>query len=194
MGLVVDQGRRWRTAALAPIASGMGRLARPVLVLAMAALATACASAPGGAPRPRPFPTPDRPAPAAPPGPSVVDADTVVRSALALTGVPYRNGGSGPNGFDCSGLVQYVFAQAGLMVPREVRDQWRLGRAVEPDTIAAGDLVFFVTSGNGASHVGIAIGGGQFVHAPSSTGVVRVERFTLPYWARRYLGARRVTR
>lgn len=194
MGLVVDPGPRWRAAALAPIASGMRRLARSVFVVALAALASACASAPGGVPRPRPFPTPDRPVTAPPPGSAAIDAEPIVRSALALTGVPYRNGGSDPNGFDCSGLVQYVFAQAGLAVPREVRDQWRLGRAVGRNGIAPGDLVFFATDGRGASHVGIAIGGDRFVHAPSATGVVRVERFTLSYWARRYVGAKRITR
>jgi cell wall-associated NlpC family hydrolase len=74
-----------------------------------------------------------------------------------------------------------------------VRDQWRAGQQVTPDRITPGDLVFFATNGTGASHVGIAIGGDQFVHAPSTSGVVRVERFTLPYWSQRYVGAKRIT-
>jgi cell wall-associated NlpC family hydrolase len=115
----------------------------------------------------------------------------VVQTALEFIGIPYRNGGSDPSGFDCSGFVQYVFAQHGTSLPREVRDQYRHGRAIDPDDIAAGDLVFFETVARGASHVGIALGNGRFVHAPSSQGVVRVEPYTASYWARRFVGARR---
>jgi cell wall-associated NlpC family hydrolase len=116
----------------------------------------------------------------------------VVATALDYRGVPYRNGGSTPEGFDCSGLVQYVFALNGMRLPREVRDQFTVGDDVEDGEIRAGDLLFFDTSGAGASHVGIALGGGEFVHAPSSRGVVRVERYTGEYWKRRWVGARRV--
>lgn len=112
--------------------------------------------------------------------------------ALSYRGAPYRNGGSDPSGFDCSGFVQWVFAQNGVRLPREVRDQYGLGRKIERDDIRPGDLVFFDTSG-GASHVGIALGGDAFVHAPSSRGVVRVESYTSQYWKKRYIGARRVT-
>ena len=112
--------------------------------------------------------------------------------ALGYRGVPYRNGGSDPSGFDCSGFVQYVFKKVGTLLPREVRDQFQRGLAVNRDDIEAGDLVFFETVSRGASHVGLAIGGGEFVHAPSSQGVVRVERLTSTYWARRYVGARRL--
>lgn len=178
-------------------------MTRPCLALAVVVLAAwtgACATS-GAVPRPRPFPTPEPEAAAGAPPPATstagtpgaVDADAVVRSALGFRGVPYRNGGVDPKGFDCSGLVQYVFAAAGVSLPREVRDQWRAGQQVTPDRITPGDLVFFATAGAGASHVGIAIGGDQFVHAPSTTGVVRVERFSLPYWAQRYVGARRIT-
>ena len=117
----------------------------------------------------------------------------VVGTALALRGVAYRKGGSDPNGFDCSGFTQYVFGRHGLELPREVRDQYRFGRAVRREKRAAGDLLFFSTVAAGASHVGIAIGGDEFVHAPSSTGVVRVERLTSSYWSRRFVGARRIT-
>jgi cell wall-associated NlpC family hydrolase len=112
--------------------------------------------------------------------------------ALGYRGVPYREGGSDPAGFDCSGFMQYVFRQIGTVLPREVRDQFRTGAEIDRGDIEAGDLVFFETIGRGASHVGLAIGGGEFVHAPSTRGVVRVERFTSTYWARRYVGARRL--
>jgi cell wall-associated NlpC family hydrolase len=122
----------------------------------------------------------------------VFDGYSLVGTALALRGIPYRDGGSDPSGFDCSGFTQYVFAQHGLVLPREVRDQFRLGKAVKPEELAAGDVIFFTTTGPGPTHVAIAIGGDQFVHAPSTTGVVRVERLGSSYWAPRYLGAKRI--
>ena len=121
------------------------------------------------------------------------DGYALAGTALALRGTPYRDGGSDPSGFDCSGFTQYVFAQHGLALPREVRDQFRIGKAVKPEELAAGDVIFFTTTGPGPTHVAIAIGGDQFVHAPSTTGVVRVERLGSSYWAPRYLGARRIS-
>jgi cell wall-associated NlpC family hydrolase len=111
---------------------------------------------------------------------------------MRLRGIPYRDGGSDPSGFDCSGFVQWVFAQNGVRLPREVRAQYDAGEKIDLHDVQPGDLLFFETVSRGASHVGVAIGGEQFVHAPSSTGVVRVERFTANYWARRFIGARRV--
>src|SRR5690606_13496528 len=105
---------------------------------------------------------------------------------------PYRNGGSDPRGFDCSGFVQYVYAQHGVRMPREVREQFRMGEEVDPRRLEPGDLLFFTTVAPGASHVGIALGGDQFVHAPSSNGVVRVENLSTRYWANRFVGAKRV--
>jgi cell wall-associated NlpC family hydrolase len=170
----------------------------------LAALSAACASS--GA-VPRPFPTPggtaraDAPAApgatvplaaTAPPPPAYAQA--LVDSALRLVGAKYKNGGTDPNGFDCSGFTQYVFAQYGLALPRAVRDQFNVGASIDPSgDLAAGDLLFFTTTEPGASHVAIAIGNDEFVHAPSSTGVVRVEKLTVRYWAERFLGARRVT-
>ena len=125
-----------------------------------------------------------------------MDSYALVGTALSFRGTPYRNGGSDPQGFDCSGFTQYVFAQYGVSLPREVRDQFEQGKPVKGnDELVAGDLLFFATiaSSPGPTHVGIAIGGDQFVHAPSSTGVVRVERLSASYWATRYLGARRIT-
>jgi cell wall-associated NlpC family hydrolase len=171
------------------------------LAIALAAtMAAGCASS--GA-RPRPFPAPaarvppSRPAPlpAHPPGPPPSPlASAVVADALALAGTPYRNGGADPRGFDCSGLVQYVFARHGVAVPRTVREQAAAGRAVDAARVVAGDLLFFATKGEGPSHVAIAIDGRRFVHAPNQRGVVRVEHLAGDYWPQRFLGARRVGR
>jgi cell wall-associated NlpC family hydrolase len=116
----------------------------------------------------------------------------VAGTALALRGTPYRDGGSDPSGFDCSGFTQYVFSQHGIALPRGVRDQFRAGTPVDPSHLAPGDLIFFATTDPDASHVAIAIGGDQFVHAPSSSGVVRVEYLSGSYWSSRFLGVRRV--
>jgi cell wall-associated NlpC family hydrolase len=167
--------------------------------LAMSLLASAivagCASG-GGVPRPQPFPGANTPAPpenrdAA----SSPAATNLIATAMALRGTPYRNGGSDPSrGFDCSGFVQWVFAQHGTPLPRETRDQYDEGRKLDRDDVEAGDLVFFQTVSRGPSHVGIALGAGQFVHAPSSRGVVRVETYTSGYWASRWVGARRISK
>ena len=163
-----------------------------VLLVVSAAAITGCASS-GNPPRPRPFPGAEPPAAPAPTAPETTSA--VIATALALRGVPYRNGGSEPTGgFDCSGFVQWVYAQQGLALPREVRQQYRVGSEIDTDEIRPGDLVFFETVSPGASHVGIALGGGEFVHAPSSRGVVRVERYTGGYWGNRWVGARRIER
>jgi cell wall-associated NlpC family hydrolase len=116
----------------------------------------------------------------------------LIQTAMDFLGAPYRNGGSDPSGFDCSGLVQWVFARHGTMLPREAKDQYRVGRAVDLRDVQPGDLIFFETVSRGASHVGMVIGEGRFIHAPSSNGVVRIEPYTANYWIRRYVGARRV--
>lgn len=118
--------------------------------------------------------------------------DAIVSAALDLRGTPYRNGGSDTTGFDCSGFTQYVFALNGIVLPREVREQYKEGTGIDPDALAPGDLIFFTTTAPGASHVAIALGGDEFVHAPSSKGVVRVERLSASYWSKRFLGVRRV--
>jgi len=118
--------------------------------------------------------------------------DMVVRTAMDLRGVPYRNGGSDVRGFDCSGFTQYVFARAGRPLPRATREQFMVGTPVSLGEQQPGDLIFFTTTEPGASHVGIALGGDGFVHAPSSRGVVRVESLTIPYWSARLIGIRRL--
>jgi peptidoglycan DL-endopeptidase CwlO len=122
----------------------------------------------------------------------VFDGYALVGTALALRGAPYRNGGADPSGFDCSGFTQYVYGQYGISLPRDVREQYRFGKSVKPEELAAGDLVFFTTTDPGVSHVAIAVGGDEFVHAPSSSGVVRVEHLSSTYWAPRFVGAKRV--
>jgi cell wall-associated NlpC family hydrolase len=116
----------------------------------------------------------------------------LVGTALDLRGIRYKDGGTDPQGFDCSGFTQYVFARYGIALPRAVREQFTTGQEVRDD-LAQGDLLFFTTAEPGASHVAISVGGDEFVHAPSSTGVVRVEHLSARYWAQRFLGARRIT-
>ncbi len=166
-----------------------------VLVIACAG-ASACATT--GA-VPQPFPTPGGaavalpPAPE-PPSPAPGDAYAISGTALLFRGTPYRNGGADPAGFDCSGFVWYVFSRHGVQVPRTVSEQFRAGQQVDAADLRAGDLVFFDTmDAHAATHVGISIGGDEFVHAPSSAGEVRVERLGSTYWAPRFVGARRMT-
>ena len=117
----------------------------------------------------------------------------ITGAALALRGAPYRNGGADPSGFDCSGFTQYVYSQYGIALPRAVVDQFRQGKPITNAHVAAGDLLFFSTVAPGPTHVAIALGGDEFVHAPSSAGVVRVERLSASYWSQRFVGARRVS-
>jgi cell wall-associated NlpC family hydrolase len=139
---------------------------------------------PGGGHSPEPVPEASSAAP--------FDGYSIAGTALGLRGVPYRSGGSDPSGFDCSGFVWYVFAQHRLALPRTVEDQYRIGEKVDSDSLEPGDLVFFRTEGRSVSHVGMSIGGDQFVHAPSARGEVRVERLGTNYWWPRFAGARRV--
>ncbi|MGN2390857.1 C40 family peptidase [Pelomicrobium sp. G1] len=119
-------------------------------------------------------------------------ATRAVRHALAMVGRPYRAGGAGPDGFDCSGLVHYSFLRAGLPVPRDTRSLLQAGRPVETEALAPGDLVFFDQEGKKASHVGIYLGRGRFVHAPSTGGRVRVDRLDAPHWRLSFSEARRL--
>jgi len=112
------------------------------------------------------------------------------RAGIARYALPQRWQRSA--GFDCSGFTQYVFGRSGVVLPRDVREQFRLGKSIKSQSIGPGDLLFFSTVARGASHVGIAISRSQFVHAPTSKGVVRVEQLTQAYWARRFIGARRL--
>jgi peptidoglycan endopeptidase LytE len=132
---------------------------------------------------------------AATPAPSAFSA-AVLSTALSLLGTKYRFGGETPEGgFDCSGFVSYVLHQHSVDIPRTVAEQFVVGQAVAQDQIQPGDLVFFTTTGPGATHVGIVVNTGtrwDFVHAPADGSVVRVERFDSGYWQQRWIGARRV--
>jgi cell wall-associated NlpC family hydrolase len=165
----------------------------PAFLLFASLVAGGCAST-GGVPRPFPVPGGHQTGTGAPTSLPAGPADgyAISSAALALRGTPYRDGGSTPDGFDCSGFTQYVFSEFGITLPREVREQYAIGRPVETPDIAPGDLIFFSTVASGASHVGIAVGGDRFVHAPSSRGVVRIEQLNSSYWSARFLGARRV--
>jgi len=131
-------------------------------------------------------------APADDTSPLKPDTYAITGTALSLRGAPYRNGGADPTGFDCSGFTQFVFAQHGVTIPRAVVEQFKAGKSVGADDLEPGDLIFFTTTAPGASHVAIALGGNEFIHAPSSTGVVRVERLSSSYWSQRFIGARRL--
>jgi cell wall-associated NlpC family hydrolase len=174
---------------------------RAALLVVIAVCTAACATTGSNKPKPRPFPgapLPPAEAPPSPVGPPIVPpapptSSEIVETALMLRGTPYRNGGTDPSGFDCSGFVQWVYAQHGVHLPRDVEMQFTgAGKKIDVSDLHPGDLIFFHTEGNGASHVGLAIGGDEFVHAPSSRGVVRVERFTTNYWRHRIVGARRI--
>jgi len=160
------------------------------VAICLTALAFAAGCASSGA-RPRPFPAPGVPSPATVSVAPGVAAD-IVSSALGLVGTPYRNGGGDASGFDCSGLVQFVFGRHGVRLPRSVSELYQVGATVPANDVRTADLLFFSTTGPGATHVAIALGDGRFVHAPSGRGAVRVEAFTGSYWSPRFVGARRV--
>jgi cell wall-associated NlpC family hydrolase len=129
-------------------------------------------------------PTPS-PAPAPPPLPTThADAASIAAQYL---GVPYVWGGASPGGFDCSGLVMYVFAQLGVSLPHYTVSQWNATTPIPTSALEPGDLVFF----DGLSHVGIYIGNGQFIHAPHTGTVVQIASLS-GYWAAHLDGARRV--
>jgi hypothetical protein len=119
----------------------------------------------------------------------------IASTARSQIGAPYRFGGDSPSeGFDCSGLVQWVFAQNRVSVPRTVIEQATAGTPVRISDTAPGDLIFFNTSLKRASlHVGIATAKGRFVHSPSSGGKVREDRLSDPYWTSVYVKTRRLT-
>ena len=121
-------------------------------------------------------------------------ANAVLMRAISLVGTPYRYGGNTPEGgFDCSGLVGYVFRDMlDLRLPRTTRELAALqGPRIRPERLAGGDLVFFGSAGQ-VSHVGIYVGQGRFVHAPSSGGTVRLDSLDGHWWIDHYSGARRL--
>ena len=120
-------------------------------------------------------------------------ASQVVIEALSLVGIRYRYGGNSPEqGLDCSGLVRYVFREAGTDLPRTSNEMSQRGQPIDKHDLQPGDLVFFNTLNRAFSHVGIYLGNNQFIHAPSTGRNVRVENMDMSYWKTRFNGARRV--
>jgi len=119
-------------------------------------------------------------------------AATASNVAVSMVGKPYRYGGRTPKGFDCSGLVYYSFRHAGMEVPRSTESLRTTSRKVSLSRIGRGDLLFFNQEGKYSSHVGIYLGDGRFVHAPSSGKRVRIDRLSDPYWKNHLVDARRL--
>ncbi|AOE84358.1 C40 family peptidase [Pseudomonas sp. TCU-HL1] len=157
-------------------------------IIALAALLTACASK-----VPPPYSPSVVTAPAQQFSPA---AEDVLFRALGLVGTPYRWGGNTPDsGFDCSGLIGYVYRDAvGISLPRSTRELIAMrAPSIGVNALQSGDLVFFATNGGGqVSHAGIYVGEGRFVHAPRTGGTVRLDSLSNSYWQRSYLSAKRV--
>lgn len=118
-------------------------------------------------------------------------SSSIVERALSLQGTPYVFGGTTRQGFDCSGFTKYVYASAGISLPRTSFAQFASGTPVSKDNLRPGDLVFFTTYSRGASHVGIYMGGGRFVQASNPNSGVKVSSLSDSFYSSRYLGARR---
>jgi cell wall-associated NlpC family hydrolase len=115
----------------------------------------------------------------------------VLDVAISELGTPYRYGGSTPRGFDCSGLVHYVYSKSGIRVPRSTTAQYRHARPVAMKNLQPGDLVFFRIAHRWVSHVGIYAGNARFIHAPSKGRVVSYDSLKDPYWKKRLVAAGR---
>ena len=125
----------------------------------------------------------------------IASSNDILFRAIGLVGTPYHWGGNTPeSGFDCSGLVVYVFRTiAGVALPRTTQDMYALDLAdVRRDRLQGGDLIFFNTAGRDVSHVGIYVGQDRFVHAPNEGGTVRLDYLSNVYWNAHYFGAKRV--
>lgn len=118
--------------------------------------------------------------------------EKIVKTAYKFLGVRYRMGADGFGAVDCSSLIKNIYAKYGINLPRTAREQFNIGFAVDIDELKPGDLLFFTTYAPGASHVGIYVGNGKFIHASSSFRRVTVANLNHPYFKRRFIGARRV--
>ena len=161
-----------------------------VALLTLAALLSACASHTPPAPVAKPIVFTQQAEQTSP-----IAADVLFR-ALGLVGTPYRWGGNTPDsGFDCSGLIKYVYNDAaGISLPRTTREMIVMrAQNVGKDKLQTGDLLFFATSGGSqVSHAGIYVGEGRFVHAPATGGTVKLDSLSKAYWQKAYLNAKRV--
>ena len=162
-----------------------------VALLTLAALLSACAS------RTPPAPVAQKPVVfiTHPEETSPIAADVLFR-ALGLVGTPYRWGGNTPDsGFDCSGLIKYVYNDAaGISLPRTTREMIVMrAQSIGQDKLQTGDLLFFATNGGSqVSHAGIYVGEGRCVHAPATGGTVKLDSLNKAYWQKAYLNAKRV--
>jgi cell wall-associated NlpC family hydrolase len=186
-----EQARAEEKAAAAAKAKPTPRPATPVVTKAPAAPTTTAATTTTpttttAAPPPAPTPIAPPPVVATPSAPASGGHPEAATIALRYLGVPYRWGGATPAGFDCSGLVMYVYAQLGISLPHFAAAQYGYGSPVARDQLQPGDLVFF----ENLNHVGIYIGGGQVVHAPTTGDVVKISNIS--DWGASYVGARRI--
>jgi cell wall-associated NlpC family hydrolase len=125
--------------------------------------------------------------------PSTPVQKEVIQTARSLLGIPYKYGGTTPEGFDCSGFINYVYRNAaGLALPRMTHDLARAGKPVSAAELRPADLVYFKIERQKPLHVGIYLGKGKFIHSPSTRGKVNIQDLNMDYWHDRYLGARRV--
>lgn len=117
--------------------------------------------------------------------------DKAITEGKKVIGTPYKWGGTTTKGFDCSGFTSYAYKKAGKTIPRTTTDQYKRGKAVTKKQLQKGDLVFFQTYKKGASHVGIYMGKGQFIHASSTKGV-SIASLENSYWKSKFYGAKRL--
>lgn len=135
-------------------------------------------------------PWPERPDIAAS-GYQSTQSDRILKLARSELGVPYLYGGSSPSGFDCSGLVYFVYRHAGIRVPRTANAQFYASHPVAYANLEPGDLVFFEIAGDAQMHVGIYAGTGSFIHAPETGEDVSYAQLDNPYWKARFVGGGR---
>ena len=152
------------------------------LILLLALALGSCATTP---------PPPAASAGSTKPGNAAPPADRAAALAAKMVGKPYKYGGSSPSGFDCSGLVQYSFKHAGVSLPHNTVQQRSASRPINLAELRRGDLLFFNQEGKKYGHVGIYLGDGKFVHAPSSGKSVRSDALSNPYWKKHLSEVRR---
>ena len=159
-----------------------GQLIRRAMLALAVLLVAACASDPHRptAPVGNAAPAPDQSDTAPAPSNDRPVLERVAATARQMVGAPYKYGGRTPRGFDCSGLVFYVYGEAGVTVPRTAREQLRASRSLALKEAVPGDLLFFKEK-NKVSHVGIYLGGQRFVHAPSTGKAMRLFGYSITY-------------